>query len=148
MTRCSAPEAKQFDFWIGEWDCTWEEDGRGSNSIRPAFDGCVIEEQFDGSPALDFRGMSVSVYCPALGRWQQTWVDTEGNYFDLTGGMADGNMILACDDTRTPGRLRMVFSNIEADSLDWRWERSEDGERTWKCLWAIRYRRKNGTAVS
>jgi hypothetical protein len=139
---CTGPEARQFDFWIGEWECTWEGGGRGSNSVRAILDGCVIEEQFDASPSSDLRGMSLSVYSPVLGRWRQTWVDNDGNYFDMVGGMEDGRMILACDETGTTAKLRMVFSNLEQDSFDWRWERSEDSGRTWKPLWQIRYRLK------
>ena len=36
---------------------------------------------------------------------------------------------------------RMVFSNIEADAFDWRWEFSPDAE-TWEQRWAIRYTRR------
>ena len=28
------PEARQFDFWIGDWDATWGEDQRGTNRVR------------------------------------------------------------------------------------------------------------------
>ena len=47
---CSAPEARQFDFWLGEWDLTWGKDGRGKNVITSIYDGCVIQERFDGRP--------------------------------------------------------------------------------------------------
>ncbi len=39
---------------------------------------------------------------------------------------------------------RMVFSEIEADTFDWRWERSTDGGVTWESLWTIDYRRADG----
>ncbi len=28
------------------------------------------------------------------------------------------------------------------DSLDWSWERSDDGGKSWKVLWRIHYERK------
>src|SRR2546426_786156 len=36
---CSAPEQKQMDFWVGDWDLTWTGNssvgaGHGTNSIR------------------------------------------------------------------------------------------------------------------
>ena len=54
---CSTPEFSQFDFWVGEWDLTWGEDGRGTNVITREYDGCVVRERFETE---GFRGMSVS----------------------------------------------------------------------------------------
>lgn len=139
---CSTEEARQFDFWIGDWDCTWGEDGRGTNTIRATLDGCVIEEHFDANPTADFRGMSISTYSPTVGKWLQTWVDNAGNYFDLSGGMQDDRMVLVCDELGTAARLRMVFHNIQPDGFDWEWERSEDQGRTWETRWSIRYQRR------
>src|SRR4051794_21470059 len=87
-------EARQFDFWLGDWDLTWGEDQRGRNVITAILDGRVIQEQFDGLAATPLRGMSVSVYDERQGRWQQTWVDNSGGYLDFTGGWADGRMVL------------------------------------------------------
>jgi hypothetical protein len=36
----------------------------------------------------------------------------------------------------------MVWHNIGKDSLDWNWERSDDGGRTWKALWKTHYARR------
>jgi hypothetical protein len=145
---CSAPEAGQFDFWLGEWDLTWKDGGgrtlRGTNTITKEYGGCVIYERFDGAPGMDLKGMSVSTYNPAMGKWQQTWVDDQGNYFDLVGGFADGKMTLM-HEREVDGRLvqlRMVFFNIGEIELDWQWERSEDGGENWNVLWRIHYRRK------
>lgn len=140
---CRAPEARQFDFWLGEWDLTWGEDGRGHNSVRTRWDGCVIEENFDGAPSMDFKGMSVSTYHPQTKQWQQTWVDSQGGYIHLTGGFADGRMTLVNQPLTSDGSVlfRMVFYNIQPDSFDWDWDRSEDGGTTWETRWRIHYRR-------
>jgi hypothetical protein len=37
---------------------------------------------------------------------------------------------------------RMVFDDVKADSLRWRWQRSDDAGRTWKTLWEIGYQRR------
>ena len=140
---CSDPEARQFDFWIGEWDCTWE-GGRATNRIEAIMGGCVILERFDGRPGLELDGMSVSVWNPVLRRWQQTWVDSWGSYFALTGEFRDGRMGLSCADTREAGTmLRMLFENITADGLDWSWSRSGDAGATWEPLWELRYSRRS-----
>jgi hypothetical protein len=140
----SSPPDRQFDFWIGDWEVFWGESGRGSNHVQAVLDGSVILENFDGSPSIDLRGMSVSVYNPELGQWQQTWVDNQGNYYDFLGAFQDGKMILS-REAQVDGRQlvqRMVWYNLDQDELDWNWERSDDGGKNWQILWQIHYRRR------
>src|SRR2546421_4953458 len=141
----SAPEATQFDFWIGEWDLTWKNGGRGTNSIRAILDSKVILETFNAHPTDTFQGMSFSVYNLSMRKWQQTWVDNQGNYLDFVGAYQDGKMIL--ERTATVGEQsilqRMIFFNITATDLDWSWERSQDHGTTWEILWQIHYRRRS-----
>lgn len=142
---CSAPEASQFDFWVGEWELTWADSGRGTNNITKPLGSCVIQEQFRDLAPNSLIGMSVSVYNPTTKLWQQTWVDNQGGYMLFTGGFADGRMILSRETTRpdgTPVTQRMVFRDITADSLTWDWEASIDNGATWKINWQIRYHRK------
>jgi hypothetical protein len=80
---CAAPEQKQLDFWVGEWDLTWpaEKQGElahGTNSIHRQFDSCVVQENFSGGEAMHLRGMSVSIFDTRARKWKQTWVDNEG----------------------------------------------------------------------
>jgi hypothetical protein len=141
---CSAPQAGQFDFWVGEWDLSWGDGERGRNTVSRILGGCVVQEQFEGSAKQPFRGMSVSVYDPDADLWRQTWVDDQGGYLDFTGGMQDGRMILSRTGTVKGNTVhqRMVFYNIAADSFDWDWETSRDGGRTWELRWRIHYQRR------
>ncbi len=140
------PPEKQFDFWLGAWDVSWGEGQGGTNRIDKILDGKVIREQFDGNPAAPFRGMSLSVYDPRAELWRQTWVDTEGNYWAFSGGFEDGRMTLATEVEveGKPVLLRMVFFDIAADELEWHWERSEDGGKSWELRWHIHYKRRAG----
>ena len=99
--------ARQFDFWLGEWDCSWSDDsGRhlGTNSVYLDLGGVVVVENFDGRPSLDFQGLSFSVYDRKARRWKQTWVDSQGDYLDFVGGFADGVMELRrTASSTTPG---------------------------------------------
>ena len=148
---CAAPEQKQFDFWLGEWDLTWPgpkkgDVGHGTNSIRRVMGGCVVEENFSGGDSMHLRGMSVSVYVPQASRWKQTWVDNEGGYLDFVGEFRDGQMVLSREATRPDGTKilqRMVFKNITPAEFDWSWEASRDGGKTWVVNWPIHYRRRN-----
>ncbi len=144
---CSAPEASQFDFWIGEWDLSWTgEDGtkhNGTNIISKILGDCVIQENFN-APGMSFRGMSVSVFDSKSGKWKQTWVDDAGGYLDFMGEYRDGRMVLqrVADPDGKPFLQRMIWYNISADTLDWNWERSDDNGATWRVLWNIHYSRK------
>lgn len=101
-TPCSSPEARQLDFWLGEWDLTWpaEQTGgeagetlTGTNRISRLFGECVIEENFataDGG----FLGRSLSMYDEKAGLWRQTWVDSSGAYLVFTGSFDGEGMEL------------------------------------------------------
>lgn len=131
----------QFNFWIGEWDCTWADGGRATNHVLRILGDNVIQENFS---AQDLKGMSVSCYDAERGLWCQTWVDNSGSYLDFTGGFEGEKMILA-RDAIVQGeacKQRMVWYNIEPDRFDWNWERSDDGGQTWQVKWQIKYTRK------
>ena len=138
--------ARQFDFWLGEWDCSWDDGDQrhvATNSVYLDLDGKVVVENFDGRPSLDFQGLSFSVYDRNAGCWKQTWVDSEGSYLDFAGSFENGVMELRRDG-EVEGSLalfRMRWENIERDSLDWSWQRSDDGGETWTSLWEIEYSR-------
>jgi hypothetical protein len=146
---CVLPEQKQLDFWVGEWDLTWPaaKEGQldhGTNSIRRVLDGCVIEENFSAGSAAHLRGKSVSALDTHSGKWKQTWVDNEGGYLDFTGSWKDGQMVLGRESSRDGKAIqqRMVFKNITPNELDWSWESSNDGGKTWQVNWPIHYKRK------
>jgi len=131
----------QFDFWLGEWDVTWGEDGTGTNHVLRIMDDKIIQENFS-SP--DLKGMSVSSYAVKRKLGCQTWVDNNGSYLDFTGKFEDEKMIFSRDAVvrGEACKQRMVWYNIKADQFDWNWESSDDHGETWKVLWQIKYKRK------
>jgi hypothetical protein len=149
-TPCEAPQQKQFDFWVGEWNLTWPgekpgEVGHGTNSIKRIMDGCIVQESFSGGDAMHLRGTSVSVFDTNSGRWKQTWVDNEGGYLDFVGDFKSGQMTLQRETIRDGAKIlqRMVWKNISSNEMDWSWEASRDGGKTWQVNWPIHYTRKN-----
>lgn len=128
----------RFDFWIGVWDVSDPQGGRGRNRLRRILGGKVIEETFtftaaDGS-TLDGRSHTVEV--PGRG-WCQTWVDDQGGYLDFTEGTSgQGEVVL-----ERPGQ-RMVFSDITGDSFRWDWQRAIDSG--WETTWRLDYLRSGG----
>ena len=137
--------ARQFDFWLGEWDCSWRDgdgnEGGATNTVYPDLDGRVIVESFDARPFSEYQGMSFTMYDPALGRWRQTWVDNGGRYLDLTGGHDDGVMDLRHrgEQDGLIAEFRALWHSIRRDRFDWAWERSLDDGETWTTLWAMEY---------
>lgn len=139
--------AKQFDFWLGSWDLTWGDNGRGTNEISRILDGRIIHENFSSLPTDDsppFKGISVSAYDEPTNQWRQTWVDNQGGYLDFVGSFADGKMILSREAIvkKKPVKQRMVWQNISHDAFDWAWEQSEDDGRSWQTMWPIHYQRR------
>jgi hypothetical protein len=123
QAACSTSEHRALDFWVGEWDVSWE-GGQGSNSITKILSGCAVEENFQGGPSTNnLIGRSISTY--SNGQWRQTWVDNQNGYFTLSGG------------------VEMVFEDIEQDSFVWRWQRRSGPDAPWSDAWVIRYRRRS-----
>ena len=60
---CSAPEYRQLDFWLGDWD-TYNPDGSGPSQARNHVDailgGCAIHERYEQGDGL--TGESFSIY--------------------------------------------------------------------------------------
>ena len=145
---CDAPEHRHFDFWIGEWE-VYRGDGQraGTNTIRPAMNGCVLHESWDGSGG--FHGESFNIWDRGRGVWHQTWVDTTGLLLRLEGGLVDGAMRLE-GETVGPGggRIlhRITWSVVDGDPDRVRqlWQRSMDGGETWEVSWDGDYRRIEG----
>ena len=142
-------DASAFDFWLGEWDCDFE-GGHAVNTVTREYDGNVVMERFRADSPRRWAGMSVSVRGAHDGVWRQTWVDDAGGYLDFTGGFDGDRMILSreAEINGTVTQQRMVFRNIEANSLDWDWEVSTDGGETWQMRWQIRYARKGSSSSS
>src|SRR4030095_7186718 len=58
---CTAPEHRQFDFWLGEWN-VYGPNGKlaGTNSIRREIGGCVLHERYD--TGRGYSGESFNIY--------------------------------------------------------------------------------------
>jgi hypothetical protein len=106
---CSAPEYRQFDFWIGDWDA-FDIDHPGKlearNRVTRILDGCVLLEDYEGTNGS--HGESFSIYDASRKMWHQSWVTNRGRLLVIEGGMRDGEMILSGSDRTQDGKERMV----------------------------------------
>ncbi len=143
---CSAPQFRQFDFWIGHWD-VFQPDGKraGENLIEPILGGCALRETWQGRGG--FTGTSLNAYDAASKLWHQTWLDNQGGRLDLAGGLRGQTMVLESREPHPdkPGVTldQRISWSVQPDaSVRQLWETSEDGGKTWSVAFDGKYVRR------
>jgi hypothetical protein len=139
---CAAPEFRQFDFWIGEWEVRNPDGSKaGTNRIEPILGGCALQENWTG--AGGGSGKSFSLYDRTREVWHQTWVDAQGNLLQLDGHFADNRMTLLSAAVRdsSGGTVihRIVWVQTAPGRVRQLWESSRDGGTTWTVAFDGRY---------
>jgi hypothetical protein len=142
---CSQEEAKQFDFWIGEWTVlTTTGDVAGENRIRKILNGCVLHEEYE--TPTGYRGESFNIFDATRGVWHQSWVDLGGILLLLEGSFSDGKMVLEGSTLGPDGPVlqRITWNQVDGDPDRVRqfWESSKDGGRSWTVTFDGLYVRK------
>jgi len=131
---CTAPEHRQFDFWLGDWTVRGPA-GKviGENRIVSLHKGCVLYESWSG--AGGFTGSSLNVYDAERRKWHQTWVDVSGALLSLDGEFRDGRMTLAgksAPDAQGIVTLqRITWTPLPDGRVRQLWESSKDAGVTW-----------------
>jgi hypothetical protein len=131
---CTAPEYRQFDFWIGDWNVF-----DSANPAAPVahvvveriLDGCALREDYQGASGT--RGVSFSTYDVSRRVWHQSWVTNRGQLLVLEGGLHGRDMVLAgADPSKGPlGQVRGVWTP-EGDTIREVAATSADGGKTWQ----------------
>ena len=144
---CTAPEHRQFDFWIGDWDVANAAGAIvGRNEITREFNGCVIRERWNVRTPRG-GGESLNGYDAVTKRWHQTWMDAQGNVAQIEGGMQGTSMVLvrtarSPQDSTVMLIHRWTWTPIDADHLRQQWETSADGGATWRTSFDGYYTRR------
>ena len=140
----SRPQARQFDFWVGEWDVVVQGKPAGTNRIEKMLNGCVIQENWTGAGGGE--GKSWNWHDIGDGKWHQLWLASQGTpALHLSGGFANG--IMKYEGTSIgPGNAtimnRLQFFKLPDDKVRQFWEQSSDGGKTWTTVFDGEYRRK------
>ena len=137
---CTAAEAAQFDFWIGDWD-VFTPDGKlaGTNRIARLY-GCVLHESWQ-NPKV--QGQSFNVFDADRGLWHQTWIDSTGSLLVTEGALRNGAMVLS--DATLPGKKdakqvnEITWTPMPDGSVRQHWRVSADGGKTWTTSFDGRY---------
>jgi hypothetical protein len=140
-------QAREFDFWIGEWDAyvTGTDKLAGHSRIEVASGGCMILENWT-SVGQPFSGKSMNFVDPVSGKWKQVWVGSGGiNVSEfLNGEYKDGAMRFEYENELPDGKMQFVkfhFYNVSKDEVRQHHQTSEDGAK-WSTTYDFTYKRK------
>jgi len=127
----SAPEFRQFDYWLGEWDVQIGSQKLAKSSVQIILDDCVVFENYTDSRG--YAGKSFSLWDANTKKWEQRYVDTTGALHHWTGGLEDGVMIFYWTYTRngTETTQRMKYLKEGPDAVRQVIDTSTDGGKTW-----------------
>lgn len=126
---CAAPEHRQFDFWIGDWEVR-NPQGRivGHNRITRILGGCALREEWTSADGRSL-GVSHNAYDPADQRWHQDWIDNSPAQLHLTGGLTDGAMVM--EQRSSTSIQRITWTPLPKGRVRQHWQASKDGGNTW-----------------
>ena len=145
---CSAPEYRQFDFWVGKWKVYRKAapDKQIANSlIEKLYEGCGIRENW--MPLKGGGGGSLNIYLPDKNVWRQFWIDSEGSMADLTGVWNGKSMVLKGmwpQPDKPDQKHRVTFTPQTDGSVEQQGEASDDDGKTWQPSFDLIYRRSSG----
>jgi tetratricopeptide (TPR) repeat protein len=143
-----APENRQFDFWLGEWNVitTEGETPAGESKIELILGDCVVQENWTSSGNVGYSGKSYNVYNTALKRWEQYWVDNAAGNIFFYGGLKDGVMDYWTDEIpQSDGKKlkrHLQFIKINPDTVRQFSRGSNDLGQTWFVEYDFTYNRK------
>ena len=135
------PQARQFDFWIGEWTVytTGTKTIAGNSKVEMVSRGCALLENWDNNAS---SGKSLNFVDPLTGKWRQTWVGS-GNIQDFVDGeYKDGAMHFVFKARGQQGIAvmgRFIFFNEKPGQVRQLNETSRDGGMTWSMNYDFTY---------
>jgi tetratricopeptide (TPR) repeat protein len=143
------PEAKKFDFWVGEWDVYNPQNQKsGDSKIEKILKDAVILENWTG--VNGYTGKSFNHYDMDKKKWIQYWIDEnsssiyfEGNYDSTKNAIVFYSYDHAKD--KSPYVRRLTFFNLAPDTVRQFSQRTTDEGKTWSIEYDFNYVRKNGS---
>lgn len=138
------PEARQFDFWVGEWDVI-NPAGKlvGTSRIERVAASAGLLESWTG--AGGYTGRSLNAWNAAKKQWQQFWVGSDGGVLELSGGLVEGRMVLAATHEvgGRPRTERITWTPNADGTVRQHWEQSADGGKSWMTAFDGLYRKRS-----
>jgi hypothetical protein len=141
----SRAEARQLDYWLGEWAVASPGmAGKGHSSVHLSLDKCMLVESW-GSDTSDHRGENTMAYNGEDKAWYGLFVDNHGRAHVMTGTVTPGSAVLQGPSRDENGgavlkRVKIVLVNT--DAVEQIWERSADNGVSWTTDFKMEYVRK------
>jgi hypothetical protein len=138
--------AREFDFWIGEWDVyvTGTNIYAGNSVIQRISGGCAILENWQSAVS---EGKSLNFVNDSTHKWKQVWVGSypNGKQDFVNGEYKDSVMRFAFTTTDAQGRTlqgKFSFFNQGPNQVRQLNETSSDDGKTWIVSYDFTYKRK------
>ena len=139
--------AREFDFWIGEWDVYQTGTMQpvvGHSLIQMISGGCALLENWDSQAST---GKSINFIDPVTNKWKQSWSGSyaNGNQEFVNGEYKDGAMRFTFETLNAQGQKiigRFIFYNEKPGQVRQFNETSTDGGKTWTTSYDFTYIRK------
>ncbi len=139
-----SPAYRGMDFWMGEWDVeTAKGAPAGASKIELILDGCIILENWTGKNG--YAGKSFNLFHSDSSKWEQIWVDNQGQVTRYEGDAKDGNIYYRSERVDADGKkvlMKMTFFPKGPDQVRQFGEISPDGGATWTPEYDLLYKRK------
>ncbi|MBL7871218.1 MAG: hypothetical protein JNM78_06380 [Cyclobacteriaceae bacterium] len=136
-------KARQFDFWIGEWEVkSTSGQQAGSSSIQLILGECVIYENWTSAPPQNYAGKSFNLYNASTGKWMQTWVDDKGAVIEFIDGEYKDHKFVFFTKPDTQNQItRLTFFHMEPNLVRQLFEVTTDDGKTWNTTTDLYYHR-------
>lgn len=137
-------EAKQFDFFVGEWTA-FNSQGRavGTSYIQRIANGCgVLENWRDG---FGNEGKSINFYDAGDQKWHQYWMGSNGVPARYAGVYRDAAIRYEGETKVVNGvktLARLTFFRVDENTVRQLAENSTDDGKTWTATYDFKYVRK------
>jgi hypothetical protein len=140
--------ARQFDFWIGDWDVfnnLFPNNRVGTSHIQNVSGECTILENWE-SYNNPFTGKSQNWYDTTTKKWTQLWIGSGGGvtYF-REGEYKDGAMRFVYSPVNAQGQTimgRFTFYNLGKNKVRQFCENSNDNGKTYQTVYDFIYVRQ------
>jgi len=141
---CTAPEYRQFDFWVGDWE-VHAPGGQvaGTNDVTLEQEGCLIVEHWKSGEGVQ-TGSSFNYYDIRDRKWHQLYIDNSGNagaFPAMAGNLHDGKMVLLTDD-KNGAFSRWTWYVVKPGAVRQMAEQTTDGGKHWNTTWDSEYMKK------
>lgn len=148
----SIPHAREFDFWVGEWDVYPNGASMivGHSKVEIASGGCMILENWTAVGPVPNTGKSMNYVNSATGKWEQHWIGSGGLNLGnpalfVNGEYKDGAMRFEGSSITPQNQKqisRFIFYNQGPDQVRQFFEVSVDEGKTWTTSYDFIYKRK------